>query len=116
MVIIAGQVIPSINAANSFIGDTKIGYDLAEQIADVLVALEHARKKLAILQKHAMGGKESITKDDENFEEIVRLMAEVGEKEIEIDVAPISAALLREAKAEISPGSLAMLKIAGLVA
>ena len=71
MKITAGKVVPSIVAATSLI-ETKVGYEVAEQIADVIVALEGERMKIEILQKNVLGGKDRVESSDPDYDDIVR--------------------------------------------
>jgi hypothetical protein len=116
MKITAGKVVPSIVAATSLI-ETKVGYEVAEQIADVIVALEGERMKIEILQKNVLGGRDRVESSDPDYDDIVKEMEEINEREIDLkDLKPIDASLLRDSSAEVFPSSLASLKISGLLA
>ena len=71
--ITANKIIPSANAINSLMGDSKISWEAADEISDMIVALDGAQKKIATMTKLVMGERESISKDvDKDFDEVIR--------------------------------------------
>ena len=113
--ITANKIIPSVNAINSLMGDSKIPWEAADKISDMIVALGNAQNKISAMSKLVMGERESISKDvDKDFDEVIKKLDELMGKEIEIDITPIDPSALRGI--EISPSSLAVLKLNGLIA
>ena len=101
-----------LKAASALI-DESVPFDVADPLSDIIVSAAEATKKYELLQKNAMGGRQSISPEDEGFEEAMNKIAKANQKVFVIEAAPIKKDSLKGVK--ISPSSLGVLKSVGLV-
>ena len=113
MKIVAGRVKAAIEAIGAITKEGTVTYEVADKVSDMVVALDEVLRKVGAMEKAILGGRDRLTTDDPKFSEVMTELNKVYESEMDVDIEPLSAGMLKDFK--VNPMSLAALKLAGLI-
>jgi hypothetical protein len=104
-----------LEGCNALVGDQKIRFSSAKEIAHVIVAIEDKSRAIAIRQKAILGGKTRIMSDDFDAEKKIADLDSLNDEIVYLNCGPINGEDLEKAAPTIWPPALGVLLRAKLV-
>ena len=98
-----------LNGCNALVGEDRIKFSVAREIAQVIVAIEDELRLVALWQKNILGDSTTIMNDDPDRDDKINELNKINEHTIYLQCEPIDGVALEKTAPSIWPPALGAL-------